>query len=78
MLCSSPAYLVMPHAVPHLSPLCLPACSIISVNVRGWPYLFVVTTRDVEAGQELLYSYGGGYCEWRVLGRLDEGTICCL
>ena len=38
-------------------------CEFIEVTWRGWPYIFVATTRDVAAGEELLIEYGEEYWE---------------
>jgi hypothetical protein len=40
---------------------------------RGWPYLFVETTRDMAAGDEVLVSYGAAY--WDEASRTHSRLI---
>ncbi|EFN52063.1 expressed protein [Chlorella variabilis] len=36
-------------------------CLFVEALVFGWPHLFVITTRDVEPGEEFLLDYGRSY-----------------
>lgn len=40
-----------------------PNVSFVQVLYRGWPYVFVATTRHLAEGEELLIEYGEGF--WR-------------
>lgn len=44
---------------------------LIPLVVRSWPFPFLVTTRDVAQGEELLMSYGQDYWE-RLVGVMEE------
>lgn len=46
-----------------------PNCNIFPVLIRGFPHLFLVTTKCISAGSELLYEYGSGY--WKLQRKLD-------
>ncbi len=39
------------------------SCSILPINVRGFPYPFLVVHSTIPKGKELLYPYGSHYCE---------------
>lgn len=48
------------------SQLCLlgyPALQIVFAKICGWAYGFMITIAPVKKGMELLYDYGGSYCE---------------
>ena len=38
-----------------------PNCRFVKVLEQGWPYLFVVSSRAIGAGEELLLDYGDEY-----------------
>ena len=45
-------------------------CVMFPCVIRGWPYIFLMTTRDVDPEKELLYSYGPEY--WDHVVKLSE------
>lgn len=56
----------------HGSSSCIASANVrvLMIEVRGWPFPFLVTTQEVIQGQELLMSYGGEY--WQRLRRRME------
>ena len=46
-----------------------PNCKILTVLIRNWPYNFLVTTRDIKKGKELLLMYGYSY--WRLVKEIS-------
>ena len=52
-----------------LSTLPTCGCSIVILRVRGWPVPFLVVSKPIKCGEELLYSYGSGY--WKFFWNLQ-------
>lgn len=40
---------------------CLLCLQLYVFHLLGWPYTFLVATKDIPPGQEVLYKYGTGY-----------------
>mgnify|MGYP006126831343 CR=1 FL=1 len=53
-------------------------CALMEVSALGWPFLFVVTTRPVAVGAELVLEYGAHV--WRRLEALEDthDTLVCV
>ena len=39
-------------------------CEFFTVEINGWPHVFVITTKDIKKNKELLMDYGEGYTQF--------------
>lgn len=50
-------------------------CMFVEVHHKGWPYAFIVLTRDLKGGEEVLIDYGESY--WEGHAQRDKGKEFC-
>jgi hypothetical protein len=47
------------------------------VKIRGWPHPFLIATKDLYEGDELLYKYSEAYCKLRDLKEEGAAFLRC-